>query len=528
MNIVQRYITQNPCYTRGIWIKPKGAFLHSIGCPCEKAENIRAGENRTDAEAGVHAVIQRDGLVMQLLPINFGERTAIRNWHAGSGNAGNSNDMYIGIEMCEPESIKYTGGASWKEERDGTNTKAHVLETYKVAVEYFAYLCKGYGWDPLKDGVILSHSEGYKRGIATNHADVEHLWNHFGISMAQFRKDIKKQLSGSNAAETGTKITGKATATAEQMQKYIRSKNPSVAQSVLDMVPQYIQEGKTESIRGDIAFAQSCLETGNFTFKDSAVTLDQNNFCGMGVTANGMKGNSFPNSKTGIRAQIQHLKAYACTEPLQKECVDPRFNFVERGCAEYVEWLGIQENPKGKGWAAGSGYGSKILNILESITGTKEEQPKPTPAPQPEPDQAGTYRVQAGSYKDKKLANSLATVLKDKGFDAIVKEETGQYKVQCGVFSNKKNADILARQIKGAGFDAIVKGTDNSIWVGKCTGDGVNVRKGPGENYGNIAGYPKLNTGNLVDVINKESGWYQILIDKRYSGFISEQYIEKA
>lgn len=337
---------------------------------------------------------------------------------------------------------------------------------------------------------------------------------------------FKKMLSGS-ASVTGTKITGKAIATAEQMQKYIRSKNPSVAQSVLDMVPQYIQEGKAESIRGDIAFAQSCLETGNFTFKDSAVTLDQNNFCGMGVTANGMKGNSFPNTKTGIRAQIQHLKAYACTEPLKKECVDPRFKYVERGCAEFVEWLGIQENPKGKGWAAGSGYGSKILNILEAITGTKEEQPKPTPASQP--DRTGTYKVQAGSYKDKKLANSLAAVLKDKGFETIVKEEAGQYKVQCGAFSNKKNADMLTRQIKGAGFDAIVKGAESSIWVGKCTGDGVNVRKGPGTNYGNISGpYQTLNKGNLVDVINKESGWCQILIDKKYSGFISEQYIARA
>lgn len=339
---------------------------------------------------------------------------------------------------------------------------------------------------------------------------------------------FKKKLYGS-AAATGTKITGKSEATAEQMQKYIRSKNPSVAQSVLDMVPQYVSEGKAEGIRGDIAFAQSCLETGNFTFKDSAVTLDQNNFCGMGVTANGMKGNSFPNTKTGIRAQIQHLKAYACTDPLKKECVDPRFQYVERGCAKYVEWLGIQENPKGKGWAAGSGYGSKILNILEAITGTKKEQPKPTPAPQPEPEQTGTYKVQAGSYKDKKLANSLAEVLKNKGFDAIVKEETGQYKVQCGAFSNKGNATALADKIKGAGFDAIVKSTDNSIWVGKCTGDGVNVRKGPGTNYGNISGpYQTLNKGNLMDVINKEPGWYQVLIAKKYSGFVAEQYIEKA
>lgn len=419
-------------------------------------------------------------------------------WAVGDGNGryGISNLNSINIEICvNPESNYYTAvaNAQW--------LSAKLLKD------------RGWGVDRLK-----RHYDASRKHCPRRILD-EGLW-------PEFVSKVQKQLSNGGTVETGTKITGKASATAEQMQKYIRSKNPGVAQSVLDMVPQYIQEGKTEGIRGDIAFAQSCLETGNFTFKDSAVTLDQNNFCGMGVTANGMKGNFFPNTKTGIRAQIQHLKAYACTEPLKKECVDPRFNFVERGCAEYVEWLGIQENPKGKGWAAGSGYGSKILNILEAITGIKEEQSKPTPAPQPEPEQNGTYKVQAGSYKDKKLANSLAAVLKNKGFDAIVKEETGQYKVQCGAFSNKKNADMLARQIKGAGFDAIVKGTSNSIWVGKCTGDGVNVRKGPGTNYGNISGpYQTLNKGNLVDVINKESGWYQILIDKKYSGFIAEQYI---
>ena len=80
-----------------------------------------------------------------------------------------------------------------------------------------------------------------------------------------------------------------------------------------------------EGVRGDIAFAQSCLETGNFSFAGSAVTLEQNNFCGMGVTANGLKGNSFSTAQLGIRAQVQHLKAYASTEPLKGECIDPRF-----------------------------------------------------------------------------------------------------------------------------------------------------------------------------------------------------------
>ena len=76
----------------------------------------------------------------------------------------------------------------------------------------------------------------------------------------------------------------------------------------------YISEGEAEGVRGDLAFCQSCLETGNFTFQGSAVTLDQNNFAGIGVTQNGMKGNSWATPQLGIRAQIQHLKAYANNE----------------------------------------------------------------------------------------------------------------------------------------------------------------------------------------------------------------------
>ena len=101
----------------------------------------------------------------------------------------------------------------------------------------------------------------------------------------------------------------------------------------------------------------------------------------MGVTANGMKGNSFSTPQLGIRAQVQHLKAYASTEPLKGECIDPRFKYVARGCAEVVEWLGQKENPQGKGWATGAGYGEKIIVILKAILATAGgATPTPTPA----------------------------------------------------------------------------------------------------------------------------------------------------
>lgn len=170
-----------------------------------------------------------------------------------------------------------------------------------------------------------------------------------------------------------TKIMGKPIATVKQMKAYIKKVNPNVAMSVLEMISYYIAEGNVEDVRGDIAFAQSCLETGSFTFKGSAVTLDQNNFAGIGVTQNGMKGNSWDTPRMGIRAQIQHLKAYASTEGLVQGCVDPRFEYVTRGSAPYVEWLGIQENPNHVGWASGDNYGTKILTILNNIINTDTE-----------------------------------------------------------------------------------------------------------------------------------------------------------
>ena len=358
MNLKQNYLTQSGCYKAGKRITVKGLMIHSVGCPQPKADVFMKNWNRADANACVHAIVEPDGDVYQLLPWEH------RGWHCG----GSANNTHIGVEMTEPATIKYVGGANWTATGNGENTKAHVLATYKYAVELFAFLCHQFGLDPMVDGVIISHSEGCKRGIASNHGDVEHLWSKFGLSMQQFRKDIKAAMEGSTAEDSLTAIMGKPAVTAEQMKSYLKKKNPAVPQSVLDMVPLYLSEGEAEGVRGDITFAQSCLETGNFTFSGSAVTLSQNNFCGLGVTQRGKTGLSFESPQLGIRAQIQHLKAYASTDKLRNALADPRFRYVKRGCAPYVEWLGQKENPQGKGWAAGEKYGEKILSILKAVT----------------------------------------------------------------------------------------------------------------------------------------------------------------
>lgn len=368
MRIIENICTLSDCYLAGRTITVKGLMLHSVGCPQPKAQPFINNWNKPGVKACVHAIIEPDGDVYQLLPWNH------RGWHGG----GESNNAYIGVEMTEPDTIRYTGGAAWQETGDGTNTKTHVLATYRHAVSLFAYLCRMFSLDPMADGVILSHSEGHKKGIASNHGDVEHLWKHFGLSMNQFRMDVKTAMSGDTEVSL-TPVLGSAVATAGQMKAYVMAKNPDVPQSVLDMIPFYLSEGQTEGVRGDVAFAQSCLETGNFAFAGSAVTLDQNNFCGLGVTAKGKKGCSFETAKLGIRAQIQHLKAYATSEAPVNECVDPRYRYVSKGSAEYVEWLGQKENPNGKGWAAGKGYGENILRILKAVCETDAEEKSTVP-----------------------------------------------------------------------------------------------------------------------------------------------------
>ena len=381
MKLAESILTRNPCYTAGRKITVKGLMLHSVGCPQPKASAfISSWDSPSHDTSCVHGFIDgNDGTVYQTLPWNH------RGWHCGSGSKGSGNNTHIGVEMCEPACIKYTAGSNFTCS-DMATAKAVAKRTYEAAVELFAMLCKKYSLNPLADGVVISHKEGHSRGIASNHGDPEHLWAQLdmGYTMDGFRKAVKAAMGGAASGGSGTdrytKIMGRAEATAGQMKNYIKAKNPDVAQSVLDMVPLYLSEGSAEGVRGDIAFAQSCLETGNFTFSGSAVTLSQNNFCGMGVTSNGVKGNSFDTPQLGIRAQVQHLKAYASTDALKNACIDPRFKYVTRGCAEYVEWLGQKENPAGKGWAAGAGYGEKILSILKGILGTAGGSPKPAPA----------------------------------------------------------------------------------------------------------------------------------------------------
>jgi cell division septation protein DedD len=184
MKIIESFLTKNNCYIAGKKITVKGLMLHSVGVGQPKAEvfvknwNVPKPDNR---EVCVHAFLEPDN-VYQTLPWEY------RGWHDG----GAANNSYIGVEMTEPGTIKYSSGANFVD-NDPAASEKHVFATYKTAVELFAFLCQKYDLDPFKD--IISHSEGNKLGIASPHADPEHLWKKFGLTMDAFRVDVKAELA---------------------------------------------------------------------------------------------------------------------------------------------------------------------------------------------------------------------------------------------------------------------------------------------------------------------------------------------
>lgn len=235
MELVETVLTNNPCFKAGKKIAVKGLMLHSVGCPQPSAEVFVRKWNSPDAaRACVHAFIDGStGKVYQTLPWDH------RAWHGG----GKSNDTHIGVEMCEPACIKYTGGASFTcSDRDAA--MAVVKRTYDAAVELFAFLCGKFGLDPLADGVIVSHKEGHERGIATGHGDPDHLWNGLqsGYTMDGFRRDVSTAMG--NGAAQGESI-GDAAA---------RGKAAGDAAAKAESAVEVIQEGSVVSLTPDAVY----------------------------------------------------------------------------------------------------------------------------------------------------------------------------------------------------------------------------------------------------------------------------------
>jgi len=155
-------------------------------------------------------------------------------------------------------------------------------------------------------------------------------------------------------------IMGDGILSPEAMSAFLLAANPWAEKEFVEgLAFFYVEESAVEGINHDTAFAQMCLETGFLRFT-GLVSPEQNNFCGLGATGPGQPGETFPDPRTGVRAHIQHLKAYATDTPLKQELVDPRYYFVRFGSSPAIRGLSGT-------WAMDELYADKIANILERL-----------------------------------------------------------------------------------------------------------------------------------------------------------------
>ena len=190
MRLRKQYLTKNDCYRAGRTIRPQGIMVHSTGSNNPSVARYVPGDDvigrnqygndwdRPGLEKCVHAFVGKfaDGGVgtVQTLPWNR------RGWHCGRGKNGSANDTHISFEICE----------------DGLEDASYFKAVYQEAVELTAMLCREHNLDPLADGVVICHKEGYHRGIASNHSDVLHWFPKFGKTMDDFRGDVAQKMRG--------------------------------------------------------------------------------------------------------------------------------------------------------------------------------------------------------------------------------------------------------------------------------------------------------------------------------------------
>ena len=192
MRIIQQYLTRNDCYRAGRAIRPQGVMVHSTGANNPSVARYVPGDDvigrnqygndwdRPGLEKCAHAFVGKfaDGLVgtVQTLPWNR------RGWHAG----GAANNTHISFEICE----------------DGLEDASYFSAVYQEAVELTAMLCREYNLDPLAEGVVICHQEGYQRGVASNHGDVLHWFPKFNKTMDDFRADVARWMEGEDVTVT--------------------------------------------------------------------------------------------------------------------------------------------------------------------------------------------------------------------------------------------------------------------------------------------------------------------------------------
>ena len=503
LKLVESILKKNPCYTAGRKITVKGLMLHSVGCPQPRASVfINSWNSASFDRACVHGFIDgNDGTVYQTLPWNH------RGWHCGSSINGSANNTHIGVEMCEPACITYTGGASFKCS-DLATARAVAKRTYVAAVELFAMLCKQYGLDPLADGVIISHKEGHARGIASKHGDPEHLWSQLGTgyTMNTFRKAVQDKLSGTVSEEKPKVVSGTQASIFQSMTE---------EQAVAKIGELCQADSRKSGILASISAAQFILECG---YGKSELAQNANNCFGMkkSLSGNTWSGSTWDGKSIYTKTTKEEYTPGVLTEitadfrkyPKVEDSIADHSAYLlgamngskkrYEGLAGCTDYKKAAQLIKDGGYATSSTYVEKLCSIIERWKLTQYDV-----ATQPADEKPYWYRVRK-SWTD-------------------AKSQLGAYKVL-------ENAKACADKNPGYsvydpdGKVVYTKVTEFKPFLVRVSIRDLNIRKGPGTNYERTGKYTGIGVFTIMEVKSGQgstAGWGRL---KSGAGWISLDY----
>lgn len=368
-HLVVKYATSNGAYISGRTIDPNGCVNHSLGVAQPSIDSIFSNMNQPSAGWGVNAILgdfhKGEGKIYLTLKMNS------RPWGCGSGSKGSYNNSRIQWEVCEPAGHTYSGGTMIG--YDLKKNQEYFDRMWKMLVAWNVYCMKKFSY---KVSDICDHSESYKAGYGTNHADMMHWLPKHGKSMDALRAEVKAIVNGGNVDPENLDDL--------QATDLI---DLSEAEVVEKVGPLFSKEQKRSGILGCVIFAQWILESG---YGSTELALKGNNFFGMKEV---LSGNTWPgttwdgkstitiNTKEYYNGEWVTISAKFRKYPAVKYSIEdhsayllgamngalPRYAGLS-GCTDYKKAAQIIKNG---GYATDPNYVDKLVNIIERWDLTK-------------------------------------------------------------------------------------------------------------------------------------------------------------
>ena len=531
-HLIVKYATSNGAYISGRTITPNGCVNHSLGVAQPSVDAIFNNMNQAGAGWGVNAILgdfhKGEGKIILALKMNS------RPWGCGSGSKGSYNNTRIQWEVCEPAGHTYSGGTMI-----GYNVKknqAYFDRMWKMLVAWNVYCIKKLGYSASD---ICDHSESYKAGYGTNHADMMHWLPKHGKSMDALRSEVKSIINGTTPAPTPKKGI-----------QAIDFQPMTEAEVVKIVGPLCTEDEKKTGILACITMAQFILESGYGRVSEAAKYA--NNCFGMksSLSNNSWSGSTW-DGKSVYKMETQEWKngnyitiidtfrKYPCIEDsigdhsayLLGAMNGAAYRYEGlKGCKDYKKAIKIIKNG---GYATDPIYVDKIINIIERWNLTQYNyNGKPAPSPESEPVDPGR------TYPDTPF--EVRALVSLPIFMSIESKEKSGIKTGPGVFTivetsgnygllksykEKRNGWIKISNSQKCEILDTVK--DDSFKV-KVDISGLRIRKGPGTNEEFIGTYTGVGIFTIVDIQKgpgSKSGWGLLKSYKeKRNGWVSLDY----